>query len=102
VGVSWEWVHDAYAAGSYAERIGCSNCALLEPADQAKVLRGGTGDVANDAFRLEHGARFALGLESAPGRSAYRAAMGAEMDEELVSFRCARDVAPPAVEGGKP
>jgi formylglycine-generating enzyme required for sulfatase activity len=99
-GISWEWTMDAFASGSYAGRIGCRDCATLEPADDAKVLRGGTGDVASEAFRLEHGARFVLGLESAPGRSAYRAAMSAEMDEELVSFRCARDVAPPPVEGG--
>ncbi len=101
VGVSWEWTLDAFAPGSYASRIGCSDCATLEPTDEAKIVRGGTGDVASEAFRLEHSARFVLGLDSEPGRSAYRAAVTAYMDEELVSFRCARDVAPQIAGGAQ-
>ncbi len=101
VGVSWEWVLDAYAPGSYAGRVGCSDCANLKPADEAKVLRGGTIDGQSETFRVEHGARFIHGLDSAPGRSAYRAAMTGYMDEELVGFRCARDVAPQIAGGTK-
>jgi formylglycine-generating enzyme required for sulfatase activity len=94
VGLSWEWVLDSYVPDAYEKRIACDDCATLQPQVDARVLRGGTADAQSAEFRLEHSARFALGLDASPGRSAYRAAMTSWLQEELVSFRCARDVSP--------
>ena len=44
---------------------------------------------------------FALGLDSLPGRAAYRAALTSWVQEEFVGFRCARNV-PPSGSGAKP
>jgi formylglycine-generating enzyme required for sulfatase activity len=101
VGLSWEWVLDSYVPGAYESRIACEDCATLQPEGEARVLRGGTADAQNADFRLEHSARFPLGLDAAPGRSAYRAALTSWVEEELVSFRCARDV-PPSGSGETP
>jgi formylglycine-generating enzyme required for sulfatase activity len=94
VGLSWEWVLDSYVPGAYENRIACDDCATLQPQVEARVLRGGTADAQSTEFRLEHSARFALGLDASPGRSAYRAALTSWVEEEVVSFRCARDVSP--------
>ncbi len=94
-GLAWEWVLDSYVPDAYESRIGCDDCATLQPQVEARVLRGGTADAQNAEFRLEHSARFPLGLDASPGRSAYRAALTSWVEDELVSFRCARDVLPP-------